>query len=98
MIDLIHAWRHLFSAVVLLATGSGQVAERLKLAYFENLLHISTNPHLPEDLQEAFVSLMAELQVVYPDRLTSPETVDGARAARLAKRVVSLYEGVTRRL
>lgn len=98
MIDLIHAWRHLFSAVVLLATSSGHVTERLKHAYFENLLQISANPQLPDELQAAFNRLMHELSTMYPDRETSPETVDGARAAKLAKRVVSLYEGVTQKL
>lgn len=98
MIDLIHAWRHLFSAVVLLATGSGPVTERLKLAYFDNLLHICPNPQLPEDLQPELVALLDELRSIYPDRLTDPESVGHARAARLARRVVSLYEGVTRKL
>lgn len=98
MIDLIHAWRHFFSAVVLLAAGSGPVAERLKLAYFDSLLHISPNPHLPEDLQTDFAALMNELKSIYPDRLADPERIDSTRAARLAKRVVSLYEGVTKKL
>lgn len=98
MIDLIHAWRHFFSAVVLLAAGSGQVAERLKLAYFDSLLHISPNPQLPEELQAEFAALMNELSSIYPDRLADSGCVDSTRAARLAKRVVSLYEGVTKKL
>lgn len=97
MIDLLHAWRHLFSAVVLLATGSGPVTERLKLAYFENLLHISPNPQLPKELQQEFSALLVELRAAYPD-CEGPGSIDNIRAARLAKRVVSLYEGVTKKL
>ncbi|BAU48750.1 hypothetical protein SVA_2200 [Sulfurifustis variabilis] len=98
MIDLIHAWRHLFSAVVALATDSGQVTERLKLAYFDHLVHISPNPHLSEDLQADFAALMNELRSAYPDRQADSGAVDAARGSRLAKRVVSLYEAVTRKL
>ena len=92
--DVITTWRHLFAAVLGLVSEQGTVDQRLREAYLGGLSRISGNPGLPEHLQGDYEKLMTELA----DLFAEPGPVDVKRASQLAKRVVALYDRVTREL
>lgn len=92
--DLITTWRHLFSAVLTLGSDQGAVAQRLRQAYVGALRRIAPNPGLPHPIREDFDKLMTELG----DLFDGQETIDATRASRLAKRVVAIYDRVTKEL
>lgn len=92
--DLITTWRHLFAAVLGLVSDQGTIDQRLREAYLGGLSRISCNPGLPDPLQGDYEKLMTELG----DLFGGPDPVDVKRASRLAKRVVALYDQVTKEL
>lgn len=92
--DLLTGWRHLFSAVLALSTDGGPVDRRLQEAYRGSLQKISPDPHLPQHLQADFETLMDELRGFFGSR--GPD--DMKRAASLARKVVVLYDRVTKEL
>ncbi len=94
MVDLLRSWRHLFSAVLALSTDGGSIDQRLREAYTGNLQKISPNPDLPDHLRGDFEELMEELAVL----LNGYSDTDAKRASALAKKVVVLYDRVTKEL
>jgi hypothetical protein len=94
MVDLLRSWRHLFSAVLALSTDGGPIDHRLREAYTGSLQKISPNPDLPPHLRGDFAKLMEELT----DLLSEHSQVDTKRASAVAKKVVVLYDRVTKEL
>lgn len=94
MIDLLRSWRHLFSAVLALSTDGGPIEQRLRDAYTGSLQKISPDPDLPEHLRGDFEGLMEELA----DLLSGYSDKDAKRASAAAKKVVVLYDRVTKEL
>ena len=92
--DLITSWRHLFSAVLRLGADEGTVDERLREAYRGGLARISAGAGLPQNLQTEYAKLMEELDQLFREGAA----VDVKRASRLAKRVVALYDRVSKEL
>lgn len=92
--DLITSWRHLFSAVLRLGADEGTVDQRLREAYQGGLARIPRDAALPGNLQTEYAKLMAELE----DLFNGDGKVDMRRASRLAKRVVALYDRVSKEL
>ncbi len=92
--DLITTWQHLFSAVLTLGSNQGTVDERLRQAYIGGLSRISPNPGLPDHIQEEYDKLMSELTDLYKHQ----GSIDTKRASLLAKRVVAIYDRVTKEL
>lgn len=92
--DLITSWRHLFTAVLRLGANEGTVDQRLREAYRGELVPIARNGGLPDHLQPEYAQLMAALE----DLLEDEDKIDTRRASRLAKRVVKLYDRVSREL
>lgn len=94
MADLLKCWRHLFSAVLALGARTSPVDQRLREAYVNELQKLSPQDDLPEDLQAEFRKLMDELAETYQ----GSGAVDERQASRLAKRVVVIYDRVTKKL
>lgn len=92
--DVITAWRHLFSAVIKLGSGAGTVEERLRDAYRGDLLRVSLPSGLPERLRDDYALLMKDIATLFEGQ----QTVDTKRASGLAKRVVAIYDRVTKEL
>lgn len=93
--DLITAWRHLFSAVLTLGADQGTVDQRLREAYVGGLSRVSPNPGLPDPIREDYDKLMAELADLFEG---GQSPIDTRRASQLAKRVVAIYDRVTKEL
>lgn len=94
MADLLKCWRHLFSAVLALGARTSTVDQRLHEAYVNELQKLSVYHDLPEDLQTDFQKLMDELSEIF----RGSGAVDERQASRLAKRVVVIYDRVTKKL
>lgn len=94
MVDLLRSWRHLFSAVLALSTDGGPIDQRLREAFTGSLQKISPNPDLPHHLRGDFQALMEELK----NLLSGYSDKDAKRASALAKKVVVLYDRVTKEL
>lgn len=94
MSDLLTGWRHLFSAVLALSTDGGPVDRRLREAYRGSLQRISPDSDLPAHLREEFVALMEDMATLFGELDQS----DSKRASFLAKKVVVLYDRVTKEL
>lgn len=92
MADLLKSWRHLFSAVLALGARASSVEHRLHAAYVNELLRLSPQEDLPNELRGDFQALMDELAKMYTDG----DRADEHNASRLAKQVVVLYDRVTR--
>jgi hypothetical protein len=84
--------RHFLSAVCVLGTSEGSIVERLRAAYRDHLSPLSGNSALPEYMRDDYEKLMAELGELLGGR----EDIDTRRAARAAKRIVVLYDRVTK--
>ena len=93
MTDLVKSWRHLFSAVLALSTDEGVIERRLRAAYTGSLQKISPTSDLPARLRADFEALMRELTDFFAERTQDPK-----RASTLAKKVVTLYDRVTKEL
>jgi hypothetical protein len=94
MSDLLTNWRHLFAAVLVLGADEGAIDERLQQAYRGALSRISRNPGLPIHLFGEFEALMKDIEDLY----ATPGDVETKRASQLAKRVVALYDRITKQL
>lgn len=92
MADVLKSWRHLFSAVLALGARATSVQHRLRAAYLNELVRLSPQDDLPKELRAEFQTLMEELGKMYNDG----ERTDEKQASRLAKRVVVLYDQITR--
>lgn len=92
MADVLKSWRHLFSAVLALGARATSVQHRLRSAYLNELVRLSPQDDLPKELRAEFQALMDELGKMYSDG----ERTDQKQASRLAKRVVVLYDQITR--
>ncbi len=92
MADVIKSWRHLFSAVLALGARTTSVQHRLRSAYVNELLRLSPQHDLPQELRAEFQTLMEDLGQMYH----AGERADEKQAARLAKQVVVLYDRITR--
>lgn len=85
--DLKTTRRHLLAAVRALGTADGSIEARLRAAYETALSHVAYDSGVPEPLQADFDTLIKGCE-----ELLKQEPADQARAARLAKQVVMLYE------
>ncbi|MFL6624258.1 MAG: hypothetical protein ACJ8J7_08615 [Sulfurifustaceae bacterium] len=95
MVEPLKSWRHLFSAVLALSTDGGTVERRLEAAFTGNLQKIVPDRDLPHHLREDFAKLMHELTDLFGD---GNKHNDSRRASLLAKKVVALYDRVTKEL
>lgn len=89
--DRIKTKRHLLAAVSTLGAVEGTVAERLRAAYERHLRGLSPNADLPESVRGEYASLLRELAAMFSDSAQLEE-----RAAPFAKRIVALYDRVSK--
>lgn len=94
MADPLRSWRRLFSAALTLSMDGGSIDQRLREACAGSLHKISPHPDLPTHLRGDFEKLMEELT----DFLDGHNPQDAKHASSLAKRVVVLYDRVTKEL
>ena len=94
MADLLTSWRHLFAAVLVLGSEAGGIAERLQRAYSVGLSKLSPRQALSNGFGGELESLMRGITELYG----TGRPVDEQQASALAKRVVALYDRVTREL
>ncbi len=93
-----YAWEKLHFAVLALAAGSGSLRDRLEDAYVSSLERLRPELHFPwPDLLEECQDLMREVapEGQFKIALASWPEED---LKRIAERVVSLYDRVTRRV
>lgn len=86
----IEGWRHLFAAVLVLATGSGPVEERLRRAYWEHMRLLDPAQDLPEHLRAEFDEIMQQMAVLFPHP-DARVPQKWQQATELAERIVRLY-------
>jgi hypothetical protein len=93
-----YAWEKLFTAVLILASGSGSLRERLENAYISSLIRIRPEHHFQDaDTKERYVRLIEEI---------APEGRSDVAISmwpeedlkRIAEELVGLYDSVARRL
>ena len=89
-----YAWEKLFLAVETLASGTGPLYERLDDAYAYHLGLLRPDYHFPWPNLETEFLMIVEKFGLHNDRSSWSE--DDMR--KTAKRIVSLYNAVTRRL
>lgn len=89
--DRIKTRRHLLAAVSTLGAVEGTVAQRLRAAYERHLRGLSPNADLPESVRGEYASLLRELAAMFSDSAQLEE-----RAAPFAKRIVALYDRVSK--
>lgn len=85
--------QRLLSAVRTLGAGEGNLDQRLRAAYREHLVELSVSSGLPPSFERDFNKLMAELGQFF----NGGDSTDPRRASSFAKRVVALYDQVSRR-
>lgn len=90
--DEIKTKRHLLAAVSTLGAVEGTVGQRLRLAYERHLRGLPPNADLPESVRGDYASLLRELARLFVDA----GQVEEKSAAALAKRVVALYDRVSK--
>lgn len=90
--DRIKTKRHLLAAVSTLGAVEGTVGQRLRMAYDRHLRGLPPNADLPESVRGDYESLLRELARLFVD----VEQVEERVAAPLAKRVVALYDRVSK--
>ena len=57
-----YAWEKLYTAVLIVASESGSIHERLRGAYIPHLMSLRADHHFPwEDLRQRFKDLIEEL-------------------------------------
>jgi hypothetical protein len=93
MTDLVKSWRHLFSAILALSTDEGVIERRLHAAYSKSLRKILPTSDLPAHLRTEFEQLIRDLEDLY-----AAPAQDSKRAASLARKVVTLYDRITKEL
>lgn len=84
--------RHLLAAVSTLGAVDGSVGQRLRAAYEKHLRGLPLKADLPEALRGDYEALLRELAAVLADSSRIEERI----AAALAKRVVALYDRVSK--
>ena len=97
----LHAWRNLFSAVLILTCESGSVQERLADAYLSTLRKLSEYPDVPEIIRADLAELHARLtggEAIEADGALrdSIHQLDREDARRMAGKIVSIYDKLAR--
>ena len=99
--SLAYAWEKTHSAVVHLAASEADPRQRLISAFINDITHIRVE-ELPEDIKSEFEDLMADVTSEEPiarEGLISASIskLSIVEASRIAERVVTFYDNVTRR-
>lgn len=73
-----------------LATMPGSLVERVGHAYWNGLRKVSAPDGLPAHVRDEFTELISRLETLYPASYS--RDVDPKEAARIAKRILRLYD------
>ncbi len=93
-----YAWEKLHVAVLALAAGSGSLRDRLENAYVSSLMRLRPEHHFPwPDLLEEYEDLKREMAPEGHFKITLASWPE-EDLKRIAERIVSLYDRVTRRV
>ena len=93
-----YAWEKLYTAVLILAKGSGRLQERLRDAYVPHLISLQADHHFPwPSLRRRFVDLMDEV-APNGDFGTALSNWPDYDLQRIATELVGLYDSVTRHM
>jgi len=93
-----YAWEKLYTAVLILATGTGPIQQRLEHAYVPHLMSLRSDHHFPwPDLRQRFEDLMEEMapEGRFDIALASWSELD---LRRIVEGIVGVFNGVARRL
>jgi len=99
----LHAWQILFSAVLILASGTGSIQERLAQAYEAGLHNLLAEPDLPPSIKSDLQLLSGQIQsLLLGNTRHQPlhavrEAIlrsDHRTAAEIARRIVSTYDKI----
>jgi hypothetical protein len=101
MVSVGYAWEKLFSAVLAMACWSDSVQLRLADAYVYSLIILKAED-FPDDLKGDFRDILAEFAKIRLDgdkgiRAVIENQMSEEEAYKLAERIVSLYDKITRR-
>ena len=92
-----YAWEKLHAAVLILATGTGSLRERLVDAYVSSLIRLRSDRHFPSpDLRQSFEDLMQEMAPDGNVRVALSAWPEGD-LKRIAEGIVGLSDRVTRK-
>lgn len=93
-----YAWEKLYTAVLLLAAGTGTLQERLADAHSSSLTRLRADHHFPwPDLRQRFEDLMEEIAPAGGRADVALSAWPEVDLKRIAEGVVGLYDAVTRR-
>lgn len=99
----LHAWQILFSAVLILASGTGTIQERLAQAYEAGLHNLLGEADLPQAIKNDLQALALQIQslLLGSSRHQPLHAVrdaflraDHRTAAEIARRIVATYDKI----
>lgn len=99
----LHAWQILFSAVLILASGTGSIQERLAQAYEAGLHNLLGEPDLPQSIRGDLQLLATQIQSLLlgnarhqPLHAVRDAILrsDHRAAAEIARRIVATYDKI----
>ena len=99
--SLDYTWEKLHVAVIDLAAGTGSIQDRLYYAYSGALILLYEQDDFPEEMREQFEAIQTELTSVKPSGnegsiKASTDAMTDSKATEIAKKIVSLYDSITR--
>lgn len=99
----LHAWQVLFSAVLILASGTGTIQERLAQAYEAGLHNLLAEPDLPQSIKNDVHTLASQIQTLLLGNARQQPVhamrdailrIDHRAAAEIARRIVATYDKI----
>jgi hypothetical protein len=93
-----YTWEKTYTAVLILAYGTGILQSRLANAYSSALMNLEPN-HFPAELRGKFAAIRKAFEQAPPDPIigmaeASMNMLDEGQARALAEEIVNLYSGV----
>lgn len=99
--SLSYTWQKLHAAVLILASGTGTIQERLCDAYVDSLIRLHDPNDFPLEMRKDFEAIQKELTAVPPSgnegsAKASTNDMTDDKASEIAEKIVSMYDEITR--
>lgn len=99
--SLSYTWEKLHVAVLILASSTGSIQERLCDAYTSSLIRLHEPNDFPKDMRNDFEEITRELTAVEPSGnegsvQASTNAMTDIKASTIAEKIVSMYDQITR--
>lgn len=96
-----YTWEKLYAAVLILASGTGSIQERLCNAYADSLMRLQDRNDFPVEMRDDFEAIQNELTAVQPlgdegSIKASTNAMTDDKASEIAEKIVLMYDQITR--